>query len=224
MKVEFFEIDGLEYLIRYPEGFCTSERYPAVMYLHGAGNRGSKIESLAQDLFFLEFEKHDLPMLVVAPVCSENTWFDMWERLEKLTEHISALDFVDSDRLYLIGVSMGGYATWQLSMSLPQLFAAAVPICGGGMYWNAERLKNVPVWAFHGGLDIYVFPEESRKMVDAVNAYGGEAKLTVYPDNGHDAWTDTFRNRQVFEWLLSQRREQVRDVVTSGFDNAEIFG
>ena len=102
---------------------------------------------------------------------------------------------------------MGGYATWQMAMSLPEYFAAIVPICGGGMYWNAGRLVHVPIWAFHGKLDPTVLVEESEKMVDAVNKRGGNAKLTVYPENGHDAWSDTYGNPEVFAWLLRHRNQ-----------------
>ena len=127
----------------------------------------------------------------------------MWEHLEKLVTTISSLPFADKDRIYLMGASMGGYATWQLAMSMPEVFAAVVPVCGGGTYWHAHRLVNVPVWAFHGGKDTVVFKEESINMVDAVNKCGGNAKLTIYPENEHDAWSDTYSNPEVFDWLLS---------------------
>ena len=101
---------------------------------------------------------------------------------------------------------MGGYATWQMAMSYPELFAAIIPICGGGMYWNAERLVNMGVWAFHGEKDQVVFKEESEKMVEAIKGSGGNAKLTVYPECLHDAWTKTFQNDGVWKWLLSNNR------------------
>lgn len=122
-----------------------------------------------------------------------------------------------------MGVSMGGYAAWQLAMSMLEYFAAMVPICGGEMYWNAERLVNVPVWAFHGGKDPIVHLEESVKMVDAVNSFGGNAKLTVYPENEHDAWNDTYSNPQVFNWLL-QHRNQHNHSSCGGYDMPNLFG
>ncbi len=124
-----------------------------------------------------------------------------------MVRFIASQPYADRKRIYMMGSSMGGYATWQLAMSMPEYFAAIVPICGGGMYWEAERLTNVPVWAFHGGKDTVVFPEESQKMVDAVNQYGGNAKLTIYSENGHDAWTDTFSNPEVYRWFLSHEKE-----------------
>jgi len=102
-------------------------------------------------------------------------------------------------------------------MSIPETFAAIVPICGGGMYWNTKRLINVGVWAFHGGQDKTVLPEESEKMVNKINKLGGNAKLTIYPDNAHNAWTDTYSNPEVFNWLLShtnQNEQSTDDVYT----------
>ena len=122
-----------------------------------------------------------------------------------------------------MGASMGGFGSWQLAMSLPELFAAVVPICGGGLKWSASRLVNVPIWAFHGGKDTLVEPEESIKMVDAVNKCGGNAKLTLYPENGHDAWTATWRNYEVFEWLLSNINNNA-PCIEEMYNNSDIYG
>ena len=122
-----------------------------------------------------------------------------------------------------MGASMGGYGTWQLAMSLPELFAAIVPICGGGMYWNASRLVNIPIWAFHGGKDTTVFKEESIKMVDAVNKCGGNAKITIYPENGHDAWSDTYKNPEVFHWLLSNTNKNSIELIDK-YKDSDIYG
>lgn len=102
---------------------------------------------------------------------------------------------------------MGGYATWQMAMSYPELFAAIIPICGGGMYWNSARLVNMGVWAFHGDSDLVVLKEESKKMVDGIKNNGGKPKLTIYNNCGHNAWTPTFNNQEVWKWLLSQSRK-----------------
>lgn len=225
IKLDFFEIDGLKYIIKYPRGFPASEKYPALLFLHGAGTRGSDINKLIDNVFFNAYDEHkDLPFVVVAPLCSENTWFDMWERLKALAVHTSSLQFVDSDRIYMMGTSMGGYATWQLAMSLPHIFSAIVPICGGGMYWNSSRLKNIPVWAFHGALDETVLCSESKKMVDSVNNNGGNARLTVYPMAHHDAWSSTYANREVFEWLLSCRKNSRELSDNPKYNDSKIYG
>ena len=225
MNMKVCNIEGLEYVIKYPSNFDSSNKYPVLFFLHGAGTRGNDINKLIENPFFDETEKHgDLPFIIVAPLCSEDTWFDMWERLKKLVDHISSLPDADLDRMYIMGASMGGYATWQLAMSMPEKFAAIVPICGGGMYWNASRLKDIPVWAFHGALDGVVFPDESKKMVEKVNKRGGNARLTVYPENEHNAWSDTYSNREVFEWLLSHRKSSSHTSGTDKLSNPKIYG
>ncbi len=207
--MDFFELENLKYFIRYPQGFCADNRYPTILLLNGAGSRGADFPDLLENAFFEEIDKkEDFPFVVVTPLCSEDTWFDMMERLKKLVRQIAALDFVDETRLYAMGASMGGYATWQLAMSMPECFAAIVPICGGGMYWNASRLRGLPIWAFHGAKDTVVRVEESQKMVARINEKApGNAKLTIYPEAGHNAWSDTYANPEVFTWLLSQRKQ-----------------
>lgn len=199
--------NGLRYLIRYPEKYVTGKRYPVIILLHGAGSRGTNINTLrGNDYFRLTEQYTDFPFVTVAPQCHENTWFDLFESLKGFVEEIANADYCDGSRLYAVGQSMGGYALWQLAMSMPEYFAAVAPICGGGMYWNAQRLKNVPVWAFHGELDDVVSVEESIKMVDAVKKAGGDARLTVYPECKHESWIPTYSDYSLFEWLLSHTK------------------
>ena len=206
MNYQEFEQNGLRYLIRYPEGFQQGREYPVIVFLHGAGTRGEDMQVLVNNPFFQDIRQHaKFPFVVVAPLCTEDTWFELWERLMALVKYTASLPYADSCRIYLMGASMGGYGTWQLAMSMPEYFAAIVPICGGGMYWNTGRLVNIPVWAFHGALDPEISPEESRKMVDGVNRNGGSAKLTVYPHREHNAWSDTYSNPEVFTWLLRHK-------------------
>ena len=215
----------LQYLLAFPEGYVEGEKYPVIIFLHGAGTRGNDIEMLKKNPYFKNISIHkDFPFVIVAPQCNKNTWFDHFEALKELALFISTSAFADTERIYLMGASMGGYATWQLAMSLPKTFAGIVPICGGGMYWNAHRLLNTPVWAFHGEKDRTVLCEESRKMVDVVNKKGGNAKLTVYPEAEHDSWTETYRNPEVFEWLLSQKNGTVRVLAKDGYSGSEAFG
>ncbi len=213
----------LTYLVKYPEGFSKTEKHPILIFLHGAGSRGTSSDALRGNPFFKCTENLNLPFVIVAPLCSENTWFDLFEHLEGLVKEVAQLPFADEKRIYLTGNSMGGYGTWQLAMSMPEYFAAIAPVCGGGMYWNAGRLANLPVWAFHGGKDGTVFPTESEKMVNAVNRAGGNARLTTYPDREHDSWTPTYSNPEVFEWLLKHESNctvELKDEYT----DADIYG
>ena len=217
------QLGKLRYVIRYPEDFSENKKYPVIIFLHGAGTRGDDISKLVSNPFFALTEKHKkFPFVCVAPLCSENTWCDMWEHLEKFVMEIVRLPFVNQKCIYLMGASMGGYATWQLAMSMPEYFAAIVPICGG-MYWNAGRLINVPVWAFHGAKDTTVLLEESVKMVEAVKNHDGDAKITVYPETGHDAWSDTYSNPEVFSWLLQHQNKNNNDCC-DGYNNPDIYG
>ena len=223
MNIHNFE--GMEYLIRYPESYKSGDKCPVILFLHGAGSRTADINVLVNNPFHTLTEQHkNFPFITVAPHCvGENTWFDYFERLKNFVRHIALSDFTDPERLYCMGTSMGGYGTWQLAMSMPEYFAAIVPICGGGMYWNSHRLVNIPVWAFHGKKDTVVCPEESEKLVERINLCGGSAKLTFYPERDHDAWTDTYSNPEVFKWLLEHKNENVKELVNI-YNNSKDFG
>ena len=207
MEYQILNHGKIKYVIRYPNGYKQGERYPVLFYIHGAGGRGADIDVIRNHTFFSLTEKYeDFPFISVAPQCYSNTWFDIFEQLQDFVKMICASDFCDPERVYFMGASMGGYTTWQLAMTMPETVAAIVPICGGGMNWNTARLVNVPVWAFHGDKDTTVYLCESEMMVNKVNKLGGSAKLTVYEGVGHDAWTATFNNPEVFEWLLTNKK------------------
>jgi predicted peptidase len=128
------------------------------------------------------------------------------EPLIRLIDHVIQHLNVDSTRVYVTGLSMGGYGTWRLVAAHPERFAAAMPICGGGQPKTmAASLRRVPIWAFHGECDHVVPLCKSQEMVDAVRRSGGDVRLTVYPDVEHNSWTVTYNNPDVYEWLLSHR-------------------
>lgn len=207
MTVEFGTFETLPYIIHAPADFDKNRKYPILLHIHGAGTRGITLEEYAaSDSFPMMRASAGNELVIISPHCTKNSWYDLFETLIRFAHFVKDLPFADPERLYLMGISMGGYAAWQLAMSQPELFAAMIPICGGGMYWNASRLIDIPIWAFHGGKDGTVFPEESIHMVEKVNKRGGNAKLTIYPENEHNAWTDTFSNPEVFRWLLAQKK------------------
>ncbi len=185
---------------------AANEKSPLLIYLHGAGSRGSSLSCLNRNAGPLgEIGKgRHIPAVVVAPLCHGDTWFDLFQILSEFIEDYISKENIDKSRVYICGVSMGGYAAWQMAMSHPQWFAALVAVCGGGMYWNASRLKNVPIWAFHGECDGVVFPEESIKLVNAVNACGGNAKITLYPKTEHNSWEQAFSDNEMWQWMFSQ--------------------
>lgn len=217
--------EDLQYIIRYPENYDSAKKYPVILFLHGAGTRSKNITVLKNNSFFKNSGAFlDLNFITVAPLCERETWCDHFETLVRFAKSIFTAPDTDPERFYLTGNSMGGYGTWQLAISHPELFAAIVPICGGGMYWDAARLVNVPVWAFHGERDTLVLPTESKTMVERINKHGGNAKLTYYPEAGHDSWTATYTNRAVYEWLLSHKNENAKALVNEYADGSDKFG
>ncbi len=211
------QFQSLRYLVRFPKDYRKGERRPVILALHGAGYRGEDLNVLRQNPFFTcTQELSDFPFVLVAPQCHTNTWFDVFETLIAFVDHILGEDYTDPARLSVMGASMGGFATWQLGMSVPEKFCALIPICGGGMDWNAPRLVNVPVRAFHGEIDTIVSPMESEKMVRALQNAGGDATLTVYPETAHNAWSATYSDQALFCWLKEQKN-RAADLKSDGF-------
>ena len=205
MRRELIKGEFFTYLAYTPDEHKDGMQYPILLFLHGAGARGTDISLLESNTITHYFCEHELPFVLVEPLCSEDTWFEVFEKLIEFASSLRQLPSVDSNRFFLTGNSMGGYAAWMLAMARPDWFSALVPVCGGGMAWNAERLKNIPIWAFHGVLDETVAVEESIRMVRAVNSAGGDAKLTLYPSVGHNSWENAYSNSELYTWLLEQR-------------------
>jgi predicted peptidase len=179
-----------------------------LLFLHGAGERGSDLEKVKVHGPPKIVEKQkDFPFIVVSPQCPEDDWWtDKVEVLIHLLDDIVARYNVDTGRIYLTGLSMGGYGSWALAAEHLERFAAVAPICGGGNRIMAHRLKDIPVWAFHGAKDPVVPLKQSEEMVSAIKALGGDARLTVYPDAGHDSWTETYNNKELYDWFLKHRK------------------
>ena len=197
------------YLLYLPADYekDAKKRWPMIMFLHGAGERGDNLKLVA---------KHGPPkmiaqgkgfdFIVVSPQCPNDLWWpEQTDVLINLLDEIEKKYRVDTDRVYLTGLSMGGYGTWTLAAREPKRFAAIAPICGGGERYAGYRLKNIPVWAFHGAKDNVVPVEKSKEMVEAVRKAGGDARMTVYPDADHDSWTQTYNNPELYEWFLSHK-------------------
>lgn len=196
---------GFKYLYYSPN---TDGNLPLIIYLHGAGSRGAELSQMSYAGPIGELEKgRNIPARMVAPQCCGDTWFELFETLIDFAENTANESGVDKSRIYLTGVSMGAYAAWQLAMTKPDMFAALVPVCGGGMYWNAARLKNMPVWAFHGALDDDVLPEESIKMVRGINKNGGNAKITVFAKADHNACDPAFALDEMWDWMFGKSKQ-----------------
>ena len=208
MKLQRPVVMTIDYLLYLPKDYGKMQQtWPLMIFLHGAGERGSDLNKVKVHGPPKLIERgKDLPFIVVSPQCPSGQWWPMKvETVMALIDEIVDKYDVDESRIYLTGLSMGGYGTWAIACSYPERFAAIVPICGGGQPYLGSRLRDVPVWAFHGGKDPVVPVRESQRMVAVVNAAAGTAKLTVYPEAQHDSWTATYNNPELYEWLLSHR-------------------
>ncbi|WP_375510152.1 prolyl oligopeptidase family serine peptidase [uncultured Nostoc sp.] len=181
---------------------------PTILFLHGAGERGSNLDNLKRHgVAKIVEQQPDFPFIVISPQCPRGEYWNV-DRLSALLDEVIASYPIDPDRVYLTGLSMGGYGTWHLAAAQPERFAAIAPICGGGNPQAARNLKNLPVWAFHGAKDNVVPLSESEIMVSALKARDGNVKFTVYPEANHDSWTQTYNNPELYKWFLQHGRQQ----------------
>ena len=218
----------LRYQLLAPAAAAGKGKLPLVVFLHGAGERGD--DNLAQlkwcvKDFAADTQRAKHPCWVAVPQCpADQQWFPYGSPPQsapkrpaeptpslgavlELTRSLLANRPIDPARIYLMGLSMGGYGTWDALARAPELFAAAVPICGAADAADAERVKNVPVWAFHGAKDDVVPVQGSRGMVAALKAAGARTvKYTEYPDVGHNSWTPAFKEAELLPWVFAQRR------------------
>jgi predicted peptidase len=198
----------LEYLLALPDeyGRDKSREWPLVLFLHGSGERGSDLNKvIAHGPPKLAAQGKQFPFILVSPQCPDNQRWDA-ETLNALIDDIVGRYSVDRRRVYCTGLSMGGFGTWELACAYPDRFAAIAPVCGGGEPFRAYALKNVPAWVFHGAKDPVVDPERSQEMVKAIEKTGGTVKFTLYPEAGHDSWTATYDNPELYEWMLTHHR------------------
>lgn len=195
------------YLLFLPEGYGEDgRRWPLLLFLHGAGERGDDLERVkVHGPPRIVQSRPDFPFVVVSPQVPENR---IWSTrfLDALLNEVVERHAVDPDRIYVTGLSMGGYGTWDLAMEFPDRFAAIAPVSGGGVPSGACALRHLPVWAFHGAKDEIVPVERTGTIVERLRQCGGEPRFTVYPDAGHDAWTRTYEDPALYEWLLGHRR------------------
>ena len=195
-----------DYLLFLPEGYNSSDKkWPLIFFLHGAGETGESVQKVkATGLPKLLETKTDMPFVVVSPQSPYGGWNA--DKLNSLLGEVIAKYKVDPDRVYLTGLSMGGYGTWELGTSYPERFAAIAPICGGGFPPRASRLRGVAVWAFHGAKDDVVPIARTEAMIKAMKEAGFEPKFTIYPEAGHDSWTETYKNPELYKWFLEHKR------------------
>lgn len=210
MKIPREHFTHLNYLVQLPRGYHedTNRLWPLVFYLHGLGEGGYHVEKV---LKFgppkLIAQGKDLPCIVVSPQIPDGyfTFRESNATIEVLDE-VMARYRVDRRRVHVTGNSMGAYGAVLLAARDPERFASLVTMCGGVDYVDSLRLRDVPLWAFHGGEDPIIPVEESRRLVRLVNEIGGHARLTIYPDLGHNCWDRAYADPALWEWMLSQKK------------------
>ena len=212
MEEKIFE--ELKYLISYPDGFSENKKYPLLIFLHGRGARSESTEKLHKysSLLHLQERQNKRGYILIAPHCSRGDWNEWMMSLIHLLKQMRDLPYVDNTRVYLTGNSMGGYGTWALSTLRADWFAAAIPICGGGIPGMANQLGNLPIRAFHGLLDKTVDPIESLQMAKAVNTAGGYAELILYPELAHNCWDTVYTDERNYDWMFSFTTERDKDL------------
>lgn len=212
-----------DYLLFLPKGYeaNSKKQWPLMLFLHGAGERGTNVWRADIHGPSRYITNHaDFPFILVSPICpaGDEHWSN--ETLTTLLDSVIKKYNADPERIYLTGLSMGGYGAWNLALAHPEKFAAVIPICGGGetIHVHLARLKyltpktttalkNLPIWAFHGSKDSAVPVAESEHMVEAFKALGNkEVKLTIYPGVEHNSWEQTYNNPEIYDWLLSHKR------------------
>jgi predicted peptidase len=206
----------LDYLLSLPDDYESGRHWPLMLFLHGMGERADHplgLLALKKHGPPKRFDQHNpTPFIIASPQCPADSWWsEHVDTLLGLLDELQANYPVDPARVYLTGLSMGGYGTWTLCAHHPERFAAAVPICGGLPHYidldrAVEKMKPLPIWTFHGAKDAVVPLEETERVVKALKAAGGHIKFTVYRAAQHDSWTKTYNNPKVYEWLLQHTR------------------
>lgn len=207
-------VQETDYLLSLPDGYAqdTTLRWPLLIFLHGSGERGDDLNKVkVHGPPKLAAAGKKFPFIIISPQAKEGGgWND--EQLYQLIRSVQKGYRVDRDRIYLTGLSMGGYGTWSLAAKHPEMFAAIAPICGGGDPAETWKLRNMPIWCFHGALDNVVPLRASQQMVDGAKLYNPNVRFTIYPDANHDSWTVTYNNDSLYQWFLQHRKFAYREV------------
>ncbi len=205
----------IPYLLYQPKSYFTNQReeLPLVVFLHGRGERGNNLEMLKRQALpkMIAEENTEFPFIMIAPQLpeSEEEWYT--KDLMTLIEEIESEYSIDEDRIYLTGISLGGSGVWKVATEFPDKFAALIPISGWGDASKICRLLNANVWAFHGGKDTLILPERTLEIVERLQYCNSTTWFTIYPNAKHDAWTETYHNENVINWMLEQRNKKFKE-------------
>ena len=205
---------SVDYVLHFPDNYKKEKHdWPLIVFLHGSGERGNDLSKLSihGPLKYVE-NGNKLDAVILAPQCPEKEIWDM-DVLTTLIKEVVLKHRINFTRVYLTGLSMGGYGTWELALEHPEMFAAIAPICARVDYVfleNASKLKDKPLWVFHGAKDQVVPVSNSERMVQALKNAGGNPKFIIFPEEGHDSWSKPYSDPEFYAWLLSHEQKLVK--------------
>jgi predicted peptidase len=208
----FKDADGNEakYVLFVPEDYKGDKAVPLILFLHGAGETGKDGKKQSEVGIGPAIKKMEkFPAIVVFPQSQDRTWTADSKDGKRALDILAAVQKeykVDDKRIYLTGLSMGGFGTWSFAEKFPEKWAAIVPVCGGGDPDKAKDIKDIPCWCFHGDEDKAVPVEKSRKMMEALKAAGGKPKYDEYPGVGHNSWEKAYGTKELFDWMFMQHK------------------
>ena len=205
IKCEQKTYKSIHYLVCYPKDYEQGKKYPLFFHLHGAGGRGIGFREFDESNLFGMIKEGNTPLanaICVIPQCHTETWFDIFSDVLGLAQEVVARNDVDKNNVTGSGISMGGYAIYQVMMSLPKIFTKGFVCCGGGMYWNAFKYEGIRFKIFHGAKDEVVYPEESKRMYNRMVECQIEAELTIFPDCDHNCWDKAYQNENNLSWIV----------------------
>lgn len=216
---DFKNADGSisPYVVFVPHGYDGTKEYPTILFLHGAGETkqadAKKNGKMPVEVGLgpaIKKREKEFPFIVVIPRAEGFGWTadtKNGKRALAILDEVQKAYKTDPKRQYLTGLSMGGFGTWSLAAAHPDRWAAIAPICGGGNPKDAEKIKDLPTWVFHGDADTAVKVERSREMVEALKKAGGSPKYDEYPKVGHNSWDKAYGTDELYTWLLEQKKK-----------------
>jgi predicted peptidase len=198
-----------KYVLFVPHDYKGDNEYPLILFLHGSGETGTDGEKQAIVGLgpAIREQEQTFPFIAVFPQSQKRNWganSEDGKRALAILDEVESKYKVDKRRVYLTGLSMGGFGTWSMAAAFPERWAAIAPICGGGNPESAEKIKNIPCWCFHGDKDAAVPVKRSRDMIAALKVAGGKPKYTEYPGVNHNSWDTAYGTKELYPWLLEQ--------------------
>ena len=217
-QVEIRDSEGFNFLLFLPENESQkiNNKYPTILFLHGIGELGNDLQKLKQEGLpkILDGDKN-FPFIVISPQCPSSTeWYytneDNVRAINNMLDDAIKRFPIDTNRIYITGLSMGGIGAWYFALKMPERFAAMAPIAFRGDGWSPCPAAEIPAWGFHGKLDSVIPLTSAQSLVNQFKVCGGNIDFTVYPDAGHDCWTKTYNNQELYSWFLNHNKQNIQ--------------